>query len=91
MRTSTHLEQSDPESCAVSLSPVAIAIPEDVLCPLPAEHRSWLLALSCLSSFSWGLSIFGACPCPQASAASQNLPVWSGVGVSHHRDAVSWW
>lgn len=79
MGAGTRSEQSDPECRAASLSPVPITVPEGVPCPLPAERRSWRLALSCRSSFSWSLSIFRACLHPQASAALRNLPVWSGA------------
>ena len=76
MGASVPSEQSDPEGRAVSLSPVPIAVPEGVPCLLPAEHRSWRLALPCCSSCSWGLSVVR----PRESAASQNLLVRSGAG-----------
>lgn len=84
-------EQSDPGSCAVSLSPLPVAVPEGVPCPLPAEHRSQHLVLSCHSSFSRALSVFqspsvstGECSImkPPGSVSEQGLLWWGHSDLS---------
>lgn len=81
---STCWEHSDPGSCTVSLSPLPVAVPEGILCQLPAERRSWCLVLSCRSSFYRALSVFqspsastGECSImkPPGSVSEQG-PLW---------------